>query len=101
MSELAIWKTVWLNRAVALAATTILLLALVRVVGGFSMGDEQQEPSSPPSTTPVTSPSGPAEQPADQPVQQLQPPTDFGQQVAAKGGLPADLETRIHKIENE
>ncbi len=101
VSDLARWKAKRLNMAMWLAAATILLLALARLAGGITMADDQgtrQQPTEAPATTPTSAPSTGGDAPATQPAP-AEIPTNFGQQIAAKGGLPADLEVGITKIE--
>lgn len=102
LSELAKWKAKLLNIAMWFAAATILLLALARLAGGISVPDDQgtqQQPTQAPATAPASpATSGGGDTPASQPAQ-ADIPVNFGQQIASKGGLPADLEIRIDKIE--
>ena len=100
LSELTKWKAHRLNAALALAGVAIVLLTFVRVVGGINMADQPQQPTGSqqtPSTQPESQPA--SQQPTAQPSQQVEIPTNFGQQILAKGGLPSDLETRINEIE--
>jgi hypothetical protein len=60
--------------------------------------DDQAQTTSTPEALPSESPS--AQQTGEQPAPQVEGPTDFGQQIAAKGGLPPDLEKRIREIED-
>jgi hypothetical protein len=38
-------------------------------------------------------------QPVEQPAAPVKTPLNFGQQIAVRGGLPKDVETRIRQIE--
>jgi hypothetical protein len=60
--------------------------------------DDQALPTSAPEAPVAESPG--AGQTGEEPAPQVRLPTDFGQQIAAKGGLPSDLERRIREIED-
>jgi hypothetical protein len=88
------YKSRWLNRSIYLLASTIVFLALARAAGGMTTVPDPQQ--STPQQTPTT-------QPTQQQPQQQSPhaevPTDFGQQVVQKGGLPPQLGQRVNEID--
>ena len=105
LSALTEWKAAWLNRAMALAVATILLLALARFAGGITMPEDQgtqQQPTAAPVTAPASStppPSDGAAPPATQASPQAEVPTDFGQQTVIKSAVPSEVEIRIAEID--
>jgi hypothetical protein len=56
--------------------------------------DDQQQPQSPPSEAPET-PAPPVEQQVAPQPQPPPPPLDFGEQIAERGNVPHEIETRI------
>ncbi len=95
-----------LEPAIKWAVVAILLLALARIVGGAFMADQNQtdQTNQPPTATqPATA------QPTQQiPTQEAQPSAaadvsalqGFGPQMAAKGGLPPDLDKSVRPAVN-
>lgn len=70
------------------------------------MSEDQQQSSPAPAPPPAPEPQPAAPPPPPPPpdfgtqnVMGQEPPLNFGEQIFMKGGLPADLEVRIDKID--
>jgi hypothetical protein len=107
LSALTEWKAFRLNVAMALAVTTILLLAFARFVGGIAVPEDQgaqpqQQPTNAPATAPANATPAPSDggaSPAPQASPQAAVPTDLGQQTVFRNAVPSEVQVRTAEID--